>query len=45
MSTKKNAFSIFLADYRNEEINKGNKPSSFQQLSIKLAPIWNVSNL
>lgn len=41
MSTKKNAFAIFLADYRNEEINKGNRPSSFQQLSIKLAPIWN----
>ncbi|XP_026806579.1 protein maelstrom 1-like [Rhopalosiphum maidis] len=41
MATKKNAFYIFLTDYRNEEINKGNKPSSFQQLSNKLAPIWN----
>jgi len=41
MAPKKNAFSIFIYNHRNEEIKKGNTPPSFQQLATVLTPLWN----
>ncbi|KAL5237523.1 hypothetical protein ACI65C_004933 [Semiaphis heraclei] len=40
--SKKSAFVFFLDCHRDEEINKGNKPPSFEQLVSKLTPIWNT---
>lgn len=45
MSSKKSPFLVFVDCHRSEEINKGNKALSFKELSIKLSPIWKVSNL
>lgn len=42
MAPKKTAFFTFLACYRDDEIKSGKKPSSYNQLRIKLLPIWNI---
>lgn len=44
MAPKKNAFSTFVNCYKNDEIKKGKKPRSFQELVNILTPVWNVSN-
>ncbi|XP_026820082.1 protein maelstrom homolog [Rhopalosiphum maidis] len=41
MAPKKSPYFIFLTHYRDYEIRKGKKPSSYKQLSIELSPIWN----
>lgn len=43
MAPKKNAFFVFLTQYRDEEIQQGKRPSNFQTLAKKLTPIWNAS--
>lgn len=44
MPPKKNAFSMFVMNYRNEEIKHGKKPTNLQKLYVTLSPLWNVSN-
>jgi len=41
MAPKKNGFFMFVSSYRDSEETQ--KLTSFQQLSEKLSPIWNVS--
>lgn len=43
MAPKKNAFFMFMSSYRDSEKQKNQKLTSFQQLSQKLTPIWEVS--
>lgn len=42
MAPKKNAFLIFLNDYKNNEIKKGNKSKSINKLAEELTPVWKV---
>lgn len=44
MPPKRNAFYMFIMNYRNEEIKQRKKPTPFQELCVTLAPLWNVSN-
>lgn len=44
MPRKKNAFFMFVTNYRNEEIKQGKPPKDIQELFVTLAPVWNVSN-
>lgn len=44
MPPKKNAFCMFVINYRNEEIKHGKPPMHFQELCVALTPVWNVSN-
>lgn len=43
MAPKKNAFSIFINCYQNDEIKNGRKPKTFQESVNILTSIWNVS--
>jgi len=45
MAPKKTPFFVFLACHRSDEIDKGNKPLSYKELTDKLSPIWLVSYL
>ncbi|XP_060845373.1 uncharacterized protein LOC132924956 [Rhopalosiphum padi] len=41
MAPKKSAYFTFLKRYRDYEIRKGRQPSSYEQLSVSLSPVWN----
>lgn len=44
MPRKKNAFFMFVINYRNEEIKQGKPSRDIQELCHTLTPVWNVSN-